>query len=268
MTEQSEARTDLNGEISLVDIICFFRQSWGLITVFGVLGLALSATYVLAKPAQCEATLRIKMAQEDGSRYIETPAELVERLKFPTVYTVDALRKCGVAEGDDVGLYMDGRVKASVIGGVADVIDIKLNSNKPDDAKSCANALLNMISAQQQKMIEDVLKGKQEQLNRIKESLANEEKRLDRIRQGEIGAIAHLASLVRLTSLSSGIDHLSDEIWYAKLHPTKLVSPIYVSTRPTPKMPMIVWLNAFAGLALGVVLAVLRNHYRRLSEQK
>lgn len=272
MTKQSEVRADVNGEISLADIIGFFRQSWKLITVFGVLGLALSAIYVLIMPAQYEATIQIKMAQysnSSSSSSIEPPAVLIERLKLPSVYTDDVLRECGVAEGDDVGPYINGRVKASVMKNVTDVIDIKLRSNKPEGAKSCAMALLNMIGSQQQRMIEDMLKGKHEQLERIKEAFINEEKQPDRTRQGGVGVIVYLANLSKLTSLRERMDRLNDEMLFAKLHPTKLVSPIYVPRRPvSPKVPMFVLLGTFAGLVLGVVFAAIRNQYLRLSEQK
>jgi uncharacterized protein involved in exopolysaccharide biosynthesis len=65
------------------------------------------------------------------------------------------------------------------------------------------------------------------------------------------------------------MDGLNDEMLFAKLHPTKLVAPIYVPNRPVfPIVPMIVLLGTFAGLVLGVIFATLLNQYRRLSEQK
>lgn len=268
MTKQKEVKADMDEGIGLADIISFFRQSWKLIMVFGVCGLALTATYVLVVPAQYEATFQIKMATYGNSSNIESPAELINRLKFSTTYSSSVLRECGVAEGED-GHFMEERVKASVVRGVPETIEIKLRSNKPEGAKSCANALVSMISFQQQEMLVEMQKQKQEQLDRIKEELADEEKQFNRAKQGGDGLFAGLVTLVNLTSLRAGMDRLKNEIMSTKSNPTKLVFPVSAPQYPVyPKVSMMVSLGAFVGLLFGVIFAALRNQYRRLSEQK
>lgn len=268
MNKQNVVDVDVDAN-NFANVITFVRQSWKLITVFGVLGLVISGIYGLSKPALYEATLQIKMAQHASYgtiSYIEQPAELIERLKVPTVYTDEVLRECGVKDGDADGPNINGRFKATGVKGVGDAIEIKLRSNKPEGAKSCANALLKNISAQQQAMIDDLLKGKQAQLERMQKTFADEKNQLDRIKQGEKGGIAYPTSLSALTSLRAGIDRLNDEFIFAKTHPTKLMTPIYVSSRPVArKIPLIILLGIFAGIVLGVIFAALRNQFRKVS---
>jgi len=268
MNEQSKMRTDLNGEISFADIFHLFRKNWKPITFFGVLGLASSAIFVLIVPAQYESTMQIKMAQY-SSGSIEPTIEVVERLKLPTAYTDVVLRECEVTEGENVGLYMNGRVKAYVMRGVADAIEIKVRSSNLEGAKSCAKALFNMISSQQQGIIEVTQNEEQQQVKQLEEEYVNEAKQLRPIGQNIDGAIKYLVNFDKLTSLHSRIDSMNDEILFAKWHPTKLLSPIYTPNRPVfPIVPMIVLLGTLVGLVLGVIFVTLLNQYRRLSEQK
>lgn len=270
MNIESEMKADAGDNIGLKSAIVLFRQSWKLITVFGILGLVLSGIYGFTKPTQYEATLQIKMAQyisNNNIAYIEQPAELIERLKMPTVYTDDVLRECGVTANDADGPYINGLFKASVIKGVGDAIEIKLRSNKPEGAKSCTGALLKIISSQQQSMTDDLLNGKQTQLDRMQMTLLQEEKQLESAKQSEKGGIAYLTSLSALTLLRTGIDRLNDEIFFARLHPTKLMTPIYVSSKPVSnKIQLFLFLGIFGGLVLGVVIAALQNQFKKKSE--
>jgi len=248
------------------DPIVFVLRNWKLITVFGLLGLFVSGIYGLLKPVQYEASFQIKIAQYISNLNvvnIEPLPELEDQLKIPTVYSDEVLQKCGMSEGSVDGPFMNGRYKVSVIDGV-NAIQIKLRSNKPESARSCANSLQNNIIALQQAMTDDLLNRKQKQLERTQKSFEEIEGRFNHIKQGEKTGFAFLTSLNEMNSLRDRIDRLNDEIFFAKSHSAKLIAPIYVSSKPVSrKTPIIILGGIFAGILLGIFFASLRIVLRK-----
>jgi len=259
-------------KVEISDPIVFFLQNWKLITVFGVLGLFVSGIYGLLKPVQYEASFQIKIAQYISNLNIqpltnivniEPLTELENQLKIPTVYSGEVLQKCGMSEGSVDGPFMNGRYNVSVINGV-NAIEIKLRSNKPESARSCANSLQNNIIAMQQAMTDDLLKIKQKQLEQSQKSFEEIEGHFNHIKQGEMTGFAFLTSLDEMNSLRDRMDRLNDEIFFAKSHPAKLIAPIYVSSQPVSrKTPIIILGGIFAGMLLGIFFASLRIAVRK-----
>ena len=60
---QSDSKSNLDDELSLIEIINFFKESWKTIIGFTVLGIAGAGIYLWVVPKQYEASAQIKMAQ-------------------------------------------------------------------------------------------------------------------------------------------------------------------------------------------------------------
>ena len=85
--------------ISLVDIISFFRRNWVQISIWGLAGFLIATAYVVLTPKKYEARWKIQMAQlvSGGNSNSEEPATLVQRLRDPGTYAINVRQDCGVS---------------------------------------------------------------------------------------------------------------------------------------------------------------------------
>lgn len=96
MSEQSYSSIP-EDEIALKDIVNFLVESWKTIILMGLLGIVGSSMYLLVTPNQYEAIANIQVAKVVGSD-VESPAQLVEKLKIPTFFSQKTFSVCGVSK--------------------------------------------------------------------------------------------------------------------------------------------------------------------------
>lgn len=260
------------GEITLKDLVHFFKRNQKSIMLGCLAGLLLAITYVVLTPNKYEARWQIQMAKfvsnnNNSNSFIfsEEPAALVQRLSIPTVYSVAVQQNCGLDEGADTGEYFDDILMAKVVKNVPDSVEMKIVSFSQEQAMKCAEALTEMIVAQQRGLIEARLAGRREQLGEYRKALAAEENQLERLKDPELGSAAYLAKLDKLSWLRTRIDGIQEEITLSQLHPTKFVSPIYVPSRPvSPKVGLLSVLGVLSGLMLGLLYALGREGWRKM----
>ena len=98
MNKEATLRSD-EQEISIVDIVNFFKNSWKLIAFTTLMGLFAGILFILFIPPQYEARAQIQMAKlQDPSNAmgvsVESSALLMARLKTPSIYDDQQLQAC------------------------------------------------------------------------------------------------------------------------------------------------------------------------------
>lgn len=265
---QNEQTTD---GIGLRDITGFFTRNRKLIALCSLAGTLLSVIYVVLTPNSYEAQWELQMAQFVNSNdknisvsNSEEPAALVHRLRAPTAYRLEVRESCGVQEDGNYRDYLNGVLKVVVVKTVPNIVEMKVRASSPDRAHKCAEAVIAMVAAQQHSLIEEYQAGRKWQLEEYQRALTEEQRQLNTMRKTEIGNFGYLAKLDKLSWLHARIDTLQEEINLTRLHPTKLISSIYVPNKPvSPKPVLALPLGFLLGLILGVLYSSGREWWRK-----
>lgn len=258
--------------MSLGDIADFFRYQWRRILSGCVAGGILAAAWLVVTPYKYEAKWQFQIAQiaKDGGSAaglnVEEPAVLVQRLRSLSAYT-EQVRKVCISGEDELGDYLGGVFEAQIIKNVTTVVDMRVRSNSVSQVRQCAEALVSMMVAQENELLDERLAGRREQLALYQDSLLKEQLQLERIKTSELGNFGYLAKSDRLSWLRSRIDALQEEALLSKMHPAKLLAPIYISNNPVwPKKGFVLILGVLMGLMFGVLYALLRGTMRQIEQ--
>jgi hypothetical protein len=254
-------------EISYLDIIIFFKRSFKLIVLVGLLGITASSIYLLIKPKQYLANAQIQMAQIGSSNNsnlnplginIEEPALLIARLSFPTSYTAESVKGCGLETIKNAQTVMSKLVKLAIPKGLPNVVDLKITGLSPEASIICAQAVFDLIKTTQAQIVKPYideakikLLDNQESLNIAKDLVMKADK------SGSVMGAAYLSTRDEIRFLLDEITALKNVVAANENRATRLVAPIYVSDDPTiPKSRNVLLAGLFGGLFLGLLIAL------------
>jgi len=277
---QNNEQKIASDENSLKDIVGFFKRNKLLIMIGGLAGLLFSTAYILLAQEKYEARWQLQMAQfvnvngngnvnGNNNSNSEDPSALIQRLRMPTSYPKVVQESCGVQEDGNADEYLNKKLKIEVVKNVVNAVDMKVTAPSTVQAKKCAEELVAMIVAQQQDIIEERMAGRQEQLKDYQHALREEQKQLDTIKKTEIGNFGYLAKLDTLSWLRTRIDAMQEESFLSQKHPAKLLTPIYVPSKPvSPKVGPALLVGVMLGLMLGLAYAMGREGWRKAGMQE
>lgn len=255
-------------EISLKDIVYFLRSNQKLIALFGIAGLLIASAYVIFTPKKYEASWQLQMAMYSSNKNIiniEEPAALVERLRTPATYSLETRQHCGMPVDGEFGEYLNKKLEALTLKNVPTAVGMKYRAVSATQAKQCAEAIVAMIIAQQHSLIEERLAGRQVQIVKYQQTLAEEQRLLDKSNNSRLGSLDFLVKLDKLRWLRSRIDNLQEELLSSQMHPAKLIAPIYVPGKPvSAKAGLMLLFGMSLGLLLGLLYATGREGWRRV----
>jgi uncharacterized protein involved in exopolysaccharide biosynthesis len=275
---QSDSKNNFDDELSLVDIINFFQESWKVIVGFMVLGIVGAAIYLWVVPRQFEASAQIKMAQianvNNNSNNnnninplginIEEPQALISRMALPTSYPKETVTLCGLADQKDPEVVLASKVKLSIPKGVGGTVDLRIRDTSKEIAKGCTNAVYQLIKTSQAQLIAPYI-------DEASKKLASEEERLGRATQviaradksGAAVSAAYLATRDEIRYLLDQISNLQTIINGNESRAAHLTAPIYLRDKPVfPQRRNSMAVGLLLGGFLGLVLALGRKWYR------
>jgi len=272
MSEQS-FNPSFEEEISLKDIIDFLIESWKVILVTGLLGVLISATYLIVTPNQYQAAAQIQMAQISASNNnnnnntnplginIEEPNLLMARLKLPTTYSDEVIKACGFENASSPAESLASSAKFSAVKGVGSMIELKINRDSREIAINCAQALFESIKASQNQIIKPYIEESKALLVKYEARLANSQSLVSRAdKSGAALSAAYLANRDEVKFLTEEILRLNTFITTADTRQAKLVSPIYASDTPvSPKKKFILILGLLGGLFVGFLTMIVKK---------
>jgi uncharacterized protein involved in exopolysaccharide biosynthesis len=165
---------NLEDEISLLDIVDFFRESWKQILVSGIVGGTLGVGYALISPSIYQATANIQVSKVAGSD-VETPSVLIEKLKMPMYYTQSTFTACNVMDRSEPGDAIAKGIKPTLSKNTP-IISITYKEKSTEDAKKCLEGVLSDIRTNQNILAKPILETKNNQLANLKQKLESAEK--------------------------------------------------------------------------------------------
>jgi LPS O-antigen subunit length determinant protein (WzzB/FepE family) len=270
-----------DSEITLLDILVFLRQSYKLILLVGLIGIMASIGYLLITPKKYQASAQIQMAQIGNANKnnnnninflginIEEPALLIARLSYPTSFTAEVTKGCGLGSEKDTQATLLKSVKLTLPKGVANVVDLRIIGTSPETTAICAQLVFNFIKASQALIIKPYIEeakakllDNQERLEKSKDLLVKADK------AGMAMGAAYLSTRDEIRFLLDEITALKNVISMNDDRATRLVTPIYASDDPiTPKKHYILLVGLFGGLFLGLLIAFGRKLIEKIKRQ-
>ncbi|MFL9924587.1 Wzz/FepE/Etk N-terminal domain-containing protein [Herbaspirillum lusitanum] len=243
-------------EIRLGDMIEFVRKGWKVIGSCIVLGGVAAWGVAAFTPPKYEASMLVEMEQittSDGrTGEVEAPALLIERLRQPSAYTKDIADKCGFQDSSYAQETLASIVVAKAPRSLTNVVDFSVRRPNQDVAKGCADALFEMIRAQQEKLAAPFEENLKRSLDNLRKRLQENRDFMAKMESTGLYQTVYLAKRDELVNLSAKIDTLESAL--LKNHHTRLVTPIYVSSRPVePRKPLLL----IVGLAIGTVVGLM-----------
>ena len=267
--QQSEIQSQVDDEISLIDILRFLKSAWKAIAFFGLVGLALSIAYLAMTPKQYEASVQITMAQIGATNNninplgvnIEEPALLISRLSSPTSFTPEAIAACGMQDQANASESLSKSIKLTPAKGVASVVELKTFGGTPQSAQDCALGVFNLIKTTQSQIVAPYIE-------EAKVKLADDEDRLQKAKDlvtrsdksGSAMSASYLSTRDEIRYLLDEITALKNVVTSNQNRATRMVAPIYTSDTPiAPKKRMVLAAGLLGGLFLGLLVALARQ---------
>lgn len=264
----------LEREISIRDMLDFFKDSWRTITIFAMLGLICGIFYIWITPNQYQATAQIQMAQFAGNSNsannimspigvnVEDPARLISRLQLPTTYSNEVVNACGLKESEKVREKLVKLIKASPSKGGISIVEVTINRESKKVALACMNALFDEISQTQAEMAEPFF---QEIAKNLSDNLLKIERTKSTFKQAAgnsnlLVAPAYILARDEINRLADNNILLEYLLQFKNIRKTRLISPIYVSPDPVaPKKLIVILVGLMGGLLIGIFIPLLRR---------
>lgn len=171
MNEQSYGSGE--DELSIAEIVDFFRESWKQIVLGGVVGGAIGVSVALLSPSIYQATAYIQVAKVANAD-VEAPNILLEKLKMSMYYSQKTFTECNVENTIEPGKAIVNGLKPTLSIG-APIIRISYKDKNIDDAKKCLESVLNDIRTNQNEIAKPILEQRKNQLSNLNQKLESAE---------------------------------------------------------------------------------------------
>jgi len=171
MNEQSYGSGE--DELSIAEIVDFFRESWKQIVLGGVVGGVIGVSVALLSPSIYQATAYIQVAKVANAD-VEAPNILLEKLKMSMYYSQKTFSECNVENTIEPGKAIANGLKPTLSKG-APFISISYKDKNIDDAKKCLESVLNDIRTNQNEIAKPILEQRKNQLSNLKQKLESAE---------------------------------------------------------------------------------------------
>lgn len=273
--QKSEIQTQVDNEISLLDILCFLRGAYKSTLIAGVTGLAVALSYLAVIPKQYEAVAQIAMAQigvtnssSSSNNSLnplgvnsEEPSLLVARLSMPTSFTPEVLSGCAMDESANSDVSLAKAIKVALPKGVANVVELKTFGKSPEQALTCAQTIFELIKVTQAQILAPYiseakikLEDDEARLIKAKDLIAKSDK------TGQAVGAAYLSTRDEIRYLLDETTSLKNVVSSNQSRATKLIAPIYANPKPiAPDKRSVLASGLFSGLVLGLLLSLGRH---------
>ena len=266
--------SDGDSEISLLDILIFLRGAWKSIVLMGLLGLAISATYLLLTPNQFEAVANIAMGRIASSgANIEEPVALINRMSLPSSFDATVIASCGLQESTNLAAQLSKAIKLSIPKGVANVVELKVTRPSPELAQACAASVFDVIAKSQAQMIGPLAQATKAsnsaRLTKVDERLTQDKVLLAKAEQPRgVLSPTYFSILTEIRTLEDEREKLTASIDAKDVQSANLQSPIYVADKPVyPKKLISLLAGLMGGLFLGLLIALGRQMMAKLKSE-
>lgn len=273
MNDQTHLNTSQDdNELSLWDIVYFLKEGWRWLAGGLVLGLVGAVINLLVTPEQFEAQVLFQGAKVLGTE-LESSAQLIERLKFPTFYESEQIKACEITAAEP-GVALAKSINPSLVKGT-NILQVSYRARESEQAVLCLNAVMDRVIRGQNQLSAASLEGAKRQLELTKVQLADAERLQSILEKRSIGSLDAADTkfsqtvLLMSTSMSkkdqiaglrkSVLDQMAN-LEPPATRPAEQIAPIYApKTAVSPKKLPVLAGGLFGGLVLGGLVFFVRR---------
>ncbi len=286
--------TNVENEISLMDIYNFLVGGWKIILFITLIGAGIGVVTSLYLPDQFEAKVLIQGGRvanmhsisnnnnNSNSIDVEPIAVLAEKMKSPTYYDSKMLAAC-VGEGEAGSLEALTKALNATVTKSSDLVSVVYHAESRDKALRCLEQVLVTVVENQKGLAEAKLTPVMSSLNnakKIADALRKTVKLPESDRGAEFKDVEHsLSSLLFMGALQSQVQELlavENEIsiieGMLKMPNTQeanFLTPIFVSEqRVSSRRSQIVMISAMASLFFGVLMLLSMRAFASVKKQR
>ena len=269
-------------EISLTEIIDFFKESWKQLILGGVVGGAIGLGIALLLPSKYQATAYIQVAKVANTD-VEAPNILFEKLRMSMFYSQKTFSECNVENTKEPGKAIANGLKPTLALGTP-FLSISYKEKNIDDAKKCLESVLNDIRTNQNEIVKPILELKKNQLSNLKQKLESAEQITKLLSskkpnfdlsdsQFSASTLLLLATTLskenEVKDLRTKINDLEILLAEPQTKETYLITPINApNTRVEPKRSLIAFGSVIGGVLLTISYLIVSRELAKAKESK
>ena len=272
--------SEFENEISLTDIIDFFKEGWKQILITIIATTAIGTAYIFLATPKYLATANIQTAKV-ANIDVEAPNVLIEKIKIPTYYSQKTFDACNLSDRQEPGASLAKALSPSLLK-AAPIISLSYKSTSPEAAKKCLESVLEDISAHQNDIAKPLLEIKKGQLASLKEKLESADQiskalfaKKTNFDFNDTKSSASTLLVATILNKENETKELQTEVNTAEIALTEpqtrgtyLTTPIYspnVAVEPKPVITLLI--SIMIGALLGVGFLLARKTWSKISSK-
>jgi LPS O-antigen subunit length determinant protein (WzzB/FepE family) len=282
MKTPQNIQPSFDDEISIADIIHFFKSHKKMILIFVIIGTLLGGLYGNFAAPVYKGSILISPAKVSGV-FVVNPKVTVTKLDMNSYYSKETFLNCNPDfykdknkdkdKDKDIDYDISSMVKASVTKD-GDLIQLLMQNKNKTVIKDCLNSMFDDIRANQNMITEPLIQLKNIELTLLEEKLKNAEEFKAKLNEKQISELKTNGERFSVDLLytnmilfnSKDIKETITEINKVKIDlspeqtkPASNLLPISIEKKsfPTPKLGALIGL--FLGLCLGILIALIKQ---------
>jgi hypothetical protein len=278
MKTPQNIQPSINDEISIADMIHFFKSHKKIILIFVIIGGLLGGLYGTAKVYK--GSVLISPAKIAGA-FVINPKVTVTKLDMNSYYSKETFLNCNPDfykdkdkdKDKDIDYDMSNLVKASVTKD-GDLIQLQMQNKNKTVITDCLNSIVDDMRKNQNKITEPLIQLKNNELALLEEKLKNSEAFKAKLNEKQIKELKTngrnfsvdlfytnmiLFNNKDITETMTEINKIKTDLSSEQTKPVNNVLPINIEkkTFPTPELGAVMGL--FLGLCLGILIVVIKK---------
>jgi capsular polysaccharide biosynthesis protein len=280
MKTPQNIQPSFDDEISIADIIHFFKSHKKMILIFVIIGTLLGGLYANFTEPVYKGSVLISPAKIAGT-FVVNPKVTVTKLDMNSYYSKETFLNCNPDfykdkdkdKDKDIDYDISTLVKASVTKD-GDLIQLLMQDKNKTVIKDCLNSMVDDIRINQNMIAEPLIQLKNNELTLLEEKLKNaeafkvklNEKQIKELKtNGERFSVDLLyTNMILFNSKDiketmTEINKIKTDLSSEQTKPANKVLPINIEKKsfPTPKLGAVIGL--FLGLCLGILIALIKK---------
>ena len=273
-------QTPLDDEISLLDIIQFFKSHKKMIFIFVIIGTLLGGLYGNFTAPVYKGSVLISPAKIAGA-FVVNPKVTVTKLDMNSYYSKETFLNCNPDfykdKDKDVDYDISNLVKASVTKD-GDLIQLLMQNKNKTVIKDCLSSMVDDIRVSQNRIADPLIQSKNNELTLLEEKLKKAEEFKSKLNDKQIKELKTnderfsvnllYTNMILLNNLLNNkdinetiteINKIKMDLSSEQTKPASNVLPINIEKKsfPTPKLGAVIGL--FLGLCLGILIALIKQ---------
>ena len=276
MKTPQNIQASFNDEISIADMIHFFKSHKKMILIFVIIGGLLGGLYGNFTSPVYKGSVLISPAKIAGA-FVVNPKVTVTKLDMNSYYSKETFLNCNPDfykdKDKDIDYDISNLVKASVTKD-GDLIQLQMQNKNKTVIKDCLNSMVDDMRISQNKIAEPLIQLKNNELTLLEEKLKNAEAFKVKLNEKQIKELKtngerFLVDLLYTNMIlfnskdiketMTEINKIKTDLSSEQTKPANKVLPINIEKKsfPTPKLGAVIGL--FLGLCLGILIALIKQ---------